>query len=152
MTIAIRKCTVAELKGDSYFPALVREYAEDCRLDGLPPPDEKLAAYDLIERSGIFTAYGAFADGVLVGFMAVLVPVIPHYGIGITVTESLFVGAAHRGTGAGLALLRAAERHAEEAGSPALMVSAPTGGQLADVLSRHKNYRETNRVFMRGLA
>ena len=53
----------------------------------MPPPDEKLAAYGMIEQSGVFTVYGAFVDGRLAGFMAVLTPVIPHYGIAIAVAQ-----------------------------------------------------------------
>lgn len=151
MTVEIRKCTVAELKGEANFPALVQEYAQECAIAELPAPDEKMAMYDVIERSGIFQAYGAFSEAGLVGFMAVLTPVIPHYGVGVAVTESLFVGSDDRETGAGLKLLSAAERHAELAGSPALMVSAPSGGKLAEVLSLHPSYRETNRVFLRVL-
>jgi GNAT superfamily N-acetyltransferase len=79
----------------------------------------------------------------------VLKPVIPHYGVAIAVTESFFVGKEYRKSGAGLKLLRAAEAHAE--GAPGLLVSAPVGGTLAEVLP-HLGYRETNRVFFKELA
>ncbi|MDY0242697.1 MAG: hypothetical protein RBR34_11015, partial [Rhodospirillaceae bacterium] len=130
---------------------LHRDYAKECAIAGLPPPDEKLAAYGAIAQSGVFTAYGAFVDGLLAGFMAVLTPVIPHYGVSITVAESLFVGAAFRSSGAGLALIRAGERHARDAGSPGLLLSAPSGGRLALVLPK-MGYRETSRVFFKGMS
>jgi GNAT superfamily N-acetyltransferase len=152
MSVTIHKCTVAELKRDISFPSMFSEYADECAIAMLPSPDEKMAAYDMIERSGVFQAYGAFSDaGVLLGFMALLTPVIPHYGVCIATMESLFVGREYRGSGAGLKLLRAAERHAEAAGCPGLLVSAPTGGQLAEVLARRDGYAETNRVFFRKL-
>jgi GNAT superfamily N-acetyltransferase len=151
MSASVRKCSLAELKGNAGFPALFKEYAEECALRDLPAPDEKLAAYDAIERSGVFQIYGAFCGEKLVGVVAVLTPVIPHYGVAIAVAESLFVAKRHRKSGAGIRLLIAAERHAKDIGSPALMVSAPVGGVLAEVLPR-LGYRETNRVFLRGLA
>lgn len=149
--IVVRKCTLAEAQGNANFPALAREYAAESAIAGLPPPDEKIAAYHAIEASGIFHIFGAFLGETLVGFVAVLLPVIPHYGIAVGMTESFFVASEHRKSGAGIKLLRAAERLAHDAGSPALMVSAPFGGRLAEVLPG-LGYRETNRVFMRELA
>ena len=69
----------------------------------------------------------------------------------LAVVESYFVASKHRKSGAGLALLREAERIASDRGAHALLVSAPHGGRLADVMPR-VGYRETNRVFFRSLA
>jgi hypothetical protein len=148
MSVVIRRCSVAEVEQNENFPALAREYAAESAIHGLPPPDEKIASYRLIEQSGCFHCYGTFLGNLLIGFVAVLTPVIPHYGIAITVCESFFVGQAHRKSGAGIKLLRAAEAHAREARSPGLLVSAPYGGRLARVLP-HLGYRETNRVFFK---
>lgn len=146
----VRKCTVGEIEANAAFPALRRAYAAEAALAGLPDPAEKLAAYRLIETSGVFQAYGAFEAGRLVGFCAVLAPIIPHYGVAIAVTESLFVAKEHRKSGAGLKLIRAAEAHARKVGSPALLISAPSSGRLVQVLPGI-GYRETNRVFMKEL-
>lgn len=146
--ITVRKATVAEIEGNENFSNLAKEYAEESAIHGLPPPNEKIAAYRVIEATGIFQAYGAFLGELLVGFIAVLTPVIPHYGIAITVSESFFVAKEHRKTGAGLKLLRAAHQHAVDAKSPGFLVSAPTGGDLAQVLPE-LGYRETNRVFFK---
>lgn len=146
--VVVRKCTVAEIEDNINFSALAREYSDECAIAGLPHPDEKIAAYRSIEKSGAFHIYGAFLANRLVGFVAVLTPIIPHYGVAIAVTESLFVAKDHRKRGAGIKLLRAAENHAREAGSPGILVSAPSGGQLMKVLP-HLGYRETNRAFFR---
>jgi GNAT superfamily N-acetyltransferase len=152
MSVTIKPCTVAEIERNPHFLALAKEYASEAAIHGLPAPVEKLAAYRLIEASGCFQGYGAFLDNdKLIGFVAVLTPVIPHYGVAIAVSESFFVAAAHRKGGAGIKLLRAAERHARQAGSPGLLVSAPHGGRLARVLP-HLGYRETNRVFFKEMA
>ena len=146
--IEIRPVAVSEIEDNPNFPALAKEYEAEAAIAGFPPPSEKLAVYSNLQRSGMFQAFGAFDGGLLVGFVAVLTPVVPHYGVTIAVTESLFVGRAYRKTGAGLKLLRAAEAHSRAAGSPALTVSAPTGGRLAQVLPRI-GYRETNRSFVK---
>lgn len=148
MSVVVKKCTFAEVEGNANFPALMREYAAECAIGGLPPAGEKFAAYPLIEATGIFHIFGAFFDDMLVGVIAVLLPVLPHYGVTIAISESFFVAQEFRKSGAGLKLLRAAEQKAQEAKSPGLLVSAPTGGRLASVLPGI-GYRETNRVFLR---
>lgn len=148
--IMVRKTTIAEVEENENFPNLAKEYAQESSIHGLPPPIEKIASYRVIESSGIFQTYGAFLGEMLVGFIAVLTPVIPHYGVAITVAESFFVGKAHRKTGAGLKLLRAAQEHARQKKSPGFFVSAPFGGILAEILPR-LGYRETNRVFFKEL-
>lgn len=160
MKLEIRKCSATEIVHDPRFPALRREYADESAVYGLPDPQEKLEMYQLMESGGALQVYGAFMVGDdgregLIGFVAVLAPVLPHYGVTIAVTESLFVAAAHRKTGAGLRLIRRAEQHAKEVGSPGLLMSAPSrdgqGGRLATLLPR-MGYRETNRVFLKQIS
>lgn len=139
---------MAEVEGNAAFPSLAAEYAAECAIHGLPAPIEKLATYRVIENTGLFHAYGAFLGDEVIGFIAVLTPVIPHYGVAITVAESFFVAQRHRKSGAGIKLLRRAEQHARDIKSPGLLISAPSGGQLAKVVPR-LGYRETNRVFFR---
>jgi GNAT superfamily N-acetyltransferase len=74
---------------------------------------------------------------------------MPHYSVRIAVGESFFVSAEHRKTGAGLKLLKAAEDYAKEINSSGLLISAPLGGNLAEILP-HVGYVETNRVFFKG--
>jgi len=62
------------------------------------------------------------------------------------VAESFYVAKASQKTGAGMRLLRAAEKKARELGAPGLLVSTPFGGRLFVVLPR-LNYAETNRIF-----
>ena len=61
-------------------------------------------------------------------------------------SESFFVEMSQRKSGAGLKLLRTAEKFAKDFGAPGIFISAPYGGTLAEVLPMAK-YRETNRVF-----
>lgn len=149
--ISVQKCSVVELEWNPNFRSILDEYSEESALEGLPTPAPKLEQYRLIESSGSFHMYGAFDEGMLVGFVALLVPVIPHYGVSIAVAESLFAAKSHRKRGVGLKLIRAAERHAKDAKCPAIMFSAPSKGRLVDVLPK-LDYRETNRVFMKEIS
>jgi len=151
--VMVRQITVTEAFEHQMFPSLAREYAEESAIAGLPDPQGKLGAYQMLESSGseAFAAYGAFWGDTLIGFVVVLTPVIPHYGVAIAVAESLFVGRSYRKLGAGMMLIRQAEQRAREVRSPGLLLSAPSGGRLERILPR-RGYLETNRVFMKGFS
>ncbi|CAK7067831.1 MAG: hypothetical protein DELT_01729 [Desulfovibrio sp.] len=151
MRVTVRRISVDEAFARQEFPALCLEYGKESAIAGLPDPREKLAAYQALEDSGsdVFCAYGAFLGETLVGFIVLLAPVIPHYGVAVTVAESLFVGSAYRKSGAGMLLIRQAEARAREIRSPGLLFSAPSMGRLVTILPRI-GYHETNRVFMKG--
>ncbi|MDR1947620.1 MAG: GNAT family N-acetyltransferase [Desulfovibrio sp.] len=149
--VTVRQISIAEAFANPAFPALCREYAVESAIAGLPAPQEKQSAYEALEASGsnVFCAYGAFLGDMLIGFVVLLTPVLPHYGASIAVAESLFVGGAYRKTGAGMLLVRRAEKRAREMRSPGMLFSSPSGGRLAVLLPRI-GYRETNRVFLKG--
>lgn len=149
--LTIAPSTVAGISNAPEFPALAAEYAAESAIDGLPPPAAKMATYRQLERAGMLHAIAARHDDALVGFITVLAPVLPHYSVPVAVSESFFVARAHRCTGAGLRLLRAAEDKARALGSPGLLVSAPFEGNLFKVLPR-VGYVETNRVFFKQVA
>ncbi|GAB3458480.1 GNAT family N-acetyltransferase [Insolitispirillum peregrinum] len=149
--VSVRPCSCSEIFEHPDFDRLRREYGEETAIAGLPDPQSKLEVYFSLEGSGTFQAYGAFCGAELVGFAAVIVPMMPHYGVCVAVMESLFVGWDWRRSGAGIALIRAAERHARTARAPGLLISAPVVGPLAEVLERMRGYRETNRIFLKEL-
>lgn len=146
--LVIQVVPVAEIERAPNFSALAAEYAAESLIDGMPPPIAKWATYRQLEAQGVLHVLRATVGGTLVGFISVLASTLPRYGMPIACSESFFVAKAHRKTGAGLRLLRAAEDKAREAGSPMLLVSAPAEGALAKVLPR-AGYIETNRVFAR---
>ncbi len=148
--IAINDSSVAEIEAAGRFRKLAAEYAAESAIAGLPPPNARREAYLHLERSGALHMISATKDGQLIGLIAVLMAVLPHYGVPVAVSESFFVAKAHRKTGAGLKLLRAAEDKARALGSPGLLVSAPFEGDLFQVLPR-VGYRETNRVFFKSV-
>jgi GNAT superfamily N-acetyltransferase len=146
--LAIRPITTAEIFDAAH---LIAEYAVESSIDGMPAPAPNREIYTTLESAGVLHARGAFLAEALVGFILLVVTTNPHYGVPLAVTESYFVASEYRKTGAGLALLHAAEGLAKELGAVGILVSAPSNGRLADVLPR-TGYAETNRVFFRRLA
>jgi GNAT superfamily N-acetyltransferase len=142
------RTTVAALWDDPYFDGLVDEYAAESSIEGLPHPKNKRETYEMLESVGALTVFGAYQDRHLIGFLTILLPIMPHYGEVVATTESYFVGADYRKSGAGLKLLRAAEVFAKEADAQGFLVAAPSGGRLAEVMPK-LGYTESNRVFFR---
>ena len=147
----IRECTISELEQEPNIHTILDEYAAESSIKGLPTPKALVQTYKNLEASGALHVIGAYINSTLIGYITVLSPVMPHYSAVVSVTESYFVMAEYRSTGAGLKLLRAAEQYAESIGSAGLLVSAPTGGRLAEVLPR-VGYNLTNQVFFKGFA
>ncbi|MHB1371263.1 MAG: GNAT family N-acetyltransferase [Pseudomonadaceae bacterium] len=151
-SLTIRPCSIDDLEFAPNIGELLAEYAQESAIRGLVPASAQFEQYRQLVDAGVMRVIGAFHGETLVGVIALIASVIPHFGCLVASTESFFVAAAARKTGAGLRLLREAERVAGEMGAVGLFVSAPLGGQLADVLDAHSAYAETNRVFFRGLA
>lgn len=148
----VEHTTVAAIEAAAEFPALLAEYAAESAIDGMPSPQARMAQYRDLEARGVLRAIAATTEGgALAGFISVLLAPLPHYGIPVAVCESFFVAKAHRASLAGLKLLAAAEGLAGEANSPGLLVSAPYGGKLFELLPRC-GYAETNRVFFKKMA
>lgn len=148
MIDGVHKVDRADVMDAPEFPALIAEYAAECAIEGLPPPNVKLESYVALDYTGFLHVFGAYHAGTLVGFITILAPVLPHYGITVAVSESFFVAAEHRSGGPGLKLLSAAMEQARALGSPGLLVCAPTGSRLCELLPKC-GFVETNRVFFR---
>lgn len=146
--IDLRRILFRELEAQAAFPALVAEYAAECGMEGLPPPSAKFETYRDLDDKGLLHVLATFSGEELTGFLLLLVPVLPHYSVGVAVSESFFVARVHRGTGAGLLLLRAAEDLSRELNAAGLLVSAPFDGDLFKVLPR-VGYREASRIFFK---
>ncbi|CAB4133135.1 acetyltransferase domain containing protein [uncultured Caudovirales phage] len=148
--ITIRHCAATELLDAPNRHQLWDEYALESSISGLPHPNVQIETYRILEEKGVLKLIGAFDDQTLIGFVSILANVLPHYGVVMAITESFFVLKDYRKTGAGLKLLREAEQYARSIKAPGLLVSAPYGGRLAEVLPR-VGYDETNRVFYKRL-
>jgi GNAT superfamily N-acetyltransferase len=134
--VEVRECTVLAFGAYPQTDTLLRDYAAESALEGLPAPKPHPETYFRRERAGVQHLFTAVAGGVLIGFIVLLVDMNGHYSEKLGVIESFFVGTEHRRTGAGNMLLAAAEERATREG----------------VMDHKPHYRETHRVFFRSLA
>jgi GNAT superfamily N-acetyltransferase len=148
--MTVQPSTVAAIEGAPEFAALAAEYADETLIAGMPPPAARWATYHALETAGLLSVFAARIShgGELIGFISVLAAILPRYGEPVAMCESFFVARAHRKTGAGLRLLKAAEQKARAIGSRGLVVSTPFGGDLFKVLPR-LGYDECARVFFK---
>ena len=146
----VRHITFGEVFNDPGFTDLFEEYSDESSMSGLPRPDCQVQIYEQMEAAGLMHVLGAFKDGRLIGFLNLLVNVLPHYGVRVGTAESFFVAGDQRKGGGGLRLLRVAERASVGLGAVGFLASAPSGGRLAEVLPK-AGYQESNRVFFRSL-
>lgn len=151
MTVVdIRRCAVDAVEHAPNSIALLSEYAAESSIAQLGTPAAQWATYRQLVEAGSAHFIGAFQGDDLVGFLVMLVAVLPHYGLRVASTESFFVARTARKSGAGLQLLHEAEQLATELGAAGFFVSAPTGGRLAKVLPG-VGFAETNQVFFKGI-
>lgn len=146
----VKPCSVVQIIQAPEFPELVEEYAAESAIAGMPTPAAKLERYRALDDAGLIHAFVAMKADRMVGFITMLAPPSLHFEVPLAVCESFFVASAHRKGGAGLRLLKEIEDRARTLRSPGLLVCAPVGGRLFEVLER-RGYRETNRVFHKRL-
>lgn len=153
MSLVIKKCTISDLETAPNIQEILEEYAAESSpsIKGLPRPLAKADTYKHLESIGTIHTIGAFFNDLLIGYIIIVPPIMPHYSIRIAVSESYFVLKAYRDTGAGTKLREAAEAWSKEAGAYGILMSAPVSGDLAEILP-HVGYSETNRIFFKGFA
>lgn len=144
-------CLFDSMVDDPAFDGLVAEYAEECKIRGMPEPEWAREMYKGMEQMGIVqclvlrdTEYN------MVGFSVLLGTVVPHYSKLVVTTESLFVTREYRKGGGGMKLIKAIEGHAKNIGAVGLLLSAPEGGSLAAVAPKI-GYTHASNVFFKGL-
>lgn len=136
---------------DKNFPKIKEGYADESGMVGLPKPDCQTDLYYQMQATGLMHPIAAYDDDKnLLGFLLLICNILPHYGVKIATAESFYVLKEYRCTGAGKKLLRAAEDLAVELGAKGVLISAPTGSRLAEVMPR-SGYNESNRIFFKGL-
>lgn len=141
--------TYRQLLDDPACDALLEEYAEECSLPEIGKFSPQRDLYAAMEASGGLQCFGIYQDTVLVGFISLLIYVLPHYGKKIATTESIFLSREHRKMG--LEMLRFIEAYAEEKGCRAVLYTAPAGSRFSTLLSIRGQYRHSNNVFVRSL-
>lgn len=148
--VEIRPCTVAEVFDNPSATALLNEYAREAAMPGLGVHDPQVEQYKQLEAAGVLHTLCAFVDGEMVGLVTLLVNMSPHWGRLMASTESFFVRDKARSTGAGLALLEAAEARCIELGVHNLFIIAGMNARLMKILP-YRGFAECHRVFHKPL-
>lgn len=149
--LSIRPYSIAELETAPNVDALLDEYAREAGTEGLGPVVAQWWLYRKMEESGLLHTIGAFLDDTLVGFITMVVMQRPHYEALIASYESYFVAEHARKSGAGLALLCAAEELGKSLGAVGLFVNAAVGSRTDDFFAAKRDYRHTHNVYLKGL-
>lgn len=143
--IEIRHCTVADIEAAPNRDALIDEYATSSAIDGLGKPDVQFPLYRAIEANGALHVIGAFAGEELVGFMGLIVSVLPHYGAVVGTSESFFIAPNARKGGTWKRMVEEAKILAAAIGAKGLFISAPHGSAFSQALPMIGG-RQTNDV------
>ncbi len=149
--ISVRQGRFSDIETADNLCALLEEYSAECGNSSIGVPTIQLEMYRAMEAQGNFIVICAFDGETLVGFVNIVIATLPHYGKLMAATESFFVSKDFRAGGAGSMLLKEAECVATERGAKAILVSAPTESQFAQMLCGKKSYIDTNRVFTKCL-
>jgi GNAT superfamily N-acetyltransferase len=144
----IRKVSYSKLFMDDAFPEIVEQYGRECSALGTPNPDPLL--YAMLENSGGFQAFGVYDGDKLIGFGAVLVYVLPHFGRKIAASESVFILKENRKSWLGIDLLEEMKNHARSNGCEKFIYSAPVGSRFDQML--RTLYPHTNNIYIEDLA
>jgi hypothetical protein len=93
----VRRAAFATLADNPEFDAITELYALESKIEGMPPCDWKRETYQHMEDIGLMKTMIASDDnGQVIGFMLMLVTVLPHYNAICATTESIFVLPDHR--------------------------------------------------------
>lgn len=145
----IERVTVEQLYSRPGFEDMIAEYATHA-IKNMPAPLYRKEHYLALESAGIFAVWCGMYGGLVMGFSTCLLSMIPHYGVGIAIMESIFVRDAIRRTGLGIRLIEAVEHHAVDNGRQVLFASCPIGSEYKNVLV-HRNYSAETTTYVKML-
>jgi hypothetical protein len=147
----ITPVTYRDLLDDPSSDELFAEYAKECSLPEIGVYSPQRDLYAKMEASGGLECFGVYDSGALVGFISLLVYVLPHYGKPIATTESIFLARSHRLGRAGRDMLDFIEARARDKECVAVLYTAPNASRFSLLLSMREEYRHSNNVFVRSL-
>jgi GNAT superfamily N-acetyltransferase len=146
--LEIKRISCEDIFYASNSAELLDAYSKDCVMPDYNPQRQM---YATLENSGALHCFGAYSDGILVGFVSVITGVMPHNGKRMATIESLFALPSHRKLGTGDALMSAVEKFASEEKYVVLLYTARVGSPLEVVLSRRPGCKASHTMFTRWL-
>ena len=159
--IEIRQTALAEIFHDPGFDALTDAYEAECGDREVGPKNLQEGLYVAMEVAGSLRCFGVWKTvyssqfsvlSELVGYAFLLIYILPHYGVKIATTESIFVSQNVRRSGAGTTFKAFLRRYAKAEGCQEFLSSARAGSRYEKVLSRTKNCKRMSVVYRERLA
>ena len=147
--ITVLPVSVATIFDAPNSTALFQANAAECLVPDAVP---QRAIYEAMEQAGALKCFAAHLNTQLIGFISVIITIMPHNGKRIATVESIFVDPIYRVTGAGDSLLDAIDKCAEDSGCIGITGAARKGSRLEKVLARRAGYQQTHSVYTRWLA
>lgn len=147
--LEIKLVNLSELEASAGFQEMLAEGYIEAKIDDVPFPLLQMDMYHTFEDNGTLTTWGAYCDGIVVGFLMVLNVVLPHYGRRFAVVENYLVIKDYRKTGAGLKLRYEAEKFAKEIDAVGLIIGAVPGSASEKILEGSSEYKKTKHIYFR---
>lgn len=151
MEAVIRPISYASILTAPNAQELIDAYSQECSIPAIGAAHPQPKIYDLLEQNGMLRAFGVYRGDDLIGFAAMLVSILPHYGRKVATLESIFVHPDHRVGHAGRLLMLAVEQCAEQEDCGAILYSAPADSRFDHFLGHLEEYQHTNNVYCRRL-
>lgn len=148
--VTILKVTVDDIANSPRLAELAIAYEAEAKDPTMPPPNLNIDTYRAMEKLGLYHAFAAYGNGQLVGLLSMSVVVLPRYSVPVAMVDSVFVDVNYRKNGTGAKLIEAAEQVARETNAWGVMISAPFGGRLIQVLPK-RGYKPTNQLFFKSI-
>jgi len=125
----VRAIRYADVLGAPNAAELISGYAAECSVPMVGVINPQVDIYSAMEQSGIARCFGVYDGKTLVGFSNVMHTMLPHYGVKVAATESLYIDKDYRRGGAGSRLMSAGECDARESGCVSALYSAPVNSR-----------------------
>jgi GNAT superfamily N-acetyltransferase len=149
LDIVIRPVSYAEILSAPNAQELFSEYESECALPELSPICPQADLYEAMEKGGGMQAFGVYEGEKLIGFMTVLVWIVPHYGKRIASTADFFLADAFRIKGIWPKMMATIKEYAKSKGCVSLQCTAPVGSRFDLLMGLNKNRcRKTNHVYL----
>lgn len=122
-------------------PLVLEHWDEIARNKEVMVLKPNIPVYRALEEAGALIGLGAFDGEAMVGYCVSIISNHLHYAdLVYTSNDVIFISATHRGSSAGIRLMRETERIAKERGSQLMLWHAKPGTALVEILPRMGGY------------
>jgi N-acetylglutamate synthase-like GNAT family acetyltransferase len=140
----ITRCSWSDIENE---PGLVEILAEGTTEAGLLEGKACKELYRALEQNKVLKVIKCEKEGNLVGLAIIILFTSLHYSVMLAQLDTIYVLKEYRSSGAGLKLLKEAEKIAEEAKVPVLFYNARINSEIETILLYKDDYELTHTIF-----